>query len=1266
MCPGIAVLGGGGGGGDGDGDASGGRGGAGGGGKGKGKGGKGDGKGGAGCGAGSGADGGGCPNHHESSDGGGVAAGDPVDVVTGRVFIVPVVDLELPGPLPLSFERHYSSAAGHRDVGLGAGFSHSLAWEVLERPSGVTLHTHDGTAIEFGRIVAGEGTLGAHGWILHREGSGFALDFPDRRRLLFQVRSPVGGGVRHRLTEERDSYGNRTALSYRDGILAEIVDCVGRVVRVTSTREGRIESLSLKNAPQQGQWVRVVRYGYDDAGRLVSVEDADGVRTGFAYDDDGRLSAQRRPGGLTFFYRYDARGRCIETWGEYPGASDPSLAPDVSAFLSGNEIRAKGVHHARLVFGDKGYSEVTTSIGTQRYFGNEHGKLDKAVTAGAVYTRKYDERGFLIEFQDACGAKTCWERDLRGRETKIVDALGHTTLVEREPDGHIRRIVDPGGGVTLVERGPSRVSWSDPIGATFQIHVDARGLTERTVAPNGDVTRYRHDEHGNTIEVTDARGGVSRATYDDRGRPTTTTDAAGGTTRFVYSSGGRVVSTTHADGETVRYQYDDAGRVAVIEDRGGRTTQTYGGLDRLCEVVSPNGERVSLRYDREGRLATVTNARGEVHRFVRGLNGEVLQERTFDGRTLRFRYDAMGRVIAATNGARQTMEIERDLLGQMVKRTSDDGEEVFEYDARGDVVRATAGPVEVLFERNPVGWILRETQRIDGEAVVVDLAYDLMGELARRTTSRGHELTWERRGAQAAVVLDGGARVEVAYDLMGREIGRRLPEGGIVATAYDAAGRLSSRRVTDPTGTAPAGDGEPALVAGSDRGVTVDQRYAFSAGLLTRRWDKALGLTRFEYDPLGRLLTVVPEHARAELFRYAPGGELHDAHADTRAYGPGARPLRSPDREYTWDDAGQLAAARAADGTLTRYEWSGTGQLLAVVHADGRRVELAYDPFDRRLLKRTVRVEGGERRVESTTRFVWDARTLVHEIKTTSSERGDPVVEERTYCFEERRSAPWAQRDVHIAGGERVESGWYHYLNDDSGAPERLVDGKGGVACELALSTWGHGEVAAGSATLTPFRFRGQYADEETGLSYNFHRYYDPATGRYISADPIGIQGGLDVFAYANNCPTSAVDVEGLMYSIIRDANGNPVVDGSSAGGARGGTQKDDDPNWRQYPQGCAEKDALSKLGSPADAKAAFGKGYTIETYDMTKAEYEKASKADRLRARRNPCPNCARMLTEMGLAGQTYAPNENQGTTKGSLKDPWNGTATSNDPNKK
>ncbi|XXY51443.1 DUF6531 domain-containing protein [Sorangium sp. So ce269] len=164
MNPGVFILGGGGGGG-----GSGGRGGGG-------------GAGGQGAGGGNGA---------ASAGGGGKSAPDPnrypecgtvshpIDVVTGRVFTHAIPICALPGPLPLVWERSYSSAMADRDVGLGHGWGHSLGWELDVRSHRVMVWTGLGTAVELPKPAGGDAVLGKWGYRLRREAEGWLLEAGD-------------------------------------------------------------------------------------------------------------------------------------------------------------------------------------------------------------------------------------------------------------------------------------------------------------------------------------------------------------------------------------------------------------------------------------------------------------------------------------------------------------------------------------------------------------------------------------------------------------------------------------------------------------------------------------------------------------------------------------------------------------------------------------------------------------------------------------------------------------------------------------------------------------------------------------------------------------------------------------------------------------------------------------------------------------------------------------------------------------------------------
>ena len=102
---------------------------------------------------------------------------------------------------------------------------------------------------------------------------------------------------------------------------------------------------------------------------------------------------------------------------------------------------------------------------------------------------------------------------------------------------------------------------------------------------------------------------------------------------------------------------------------------------------------------------------------------------------------------------------------------------------------------------------------------------------------------------------------------------------------------------------------------------------------------------------------------------------------------------------------------------------------------------------------------------------------------------------------------------------------------DHLGSPQKMTDETAAVVWHATFEPYGR-EVSITGTETNNQRFPGQYYDAETGLSYNWHRYYDPSIGRYITADPIGLNGGMNLYAYANANPVNFVDPEGLQVAL--------------------------------------------------------------------------------------------------------------------------------------
>lgn len=115
-------------------------------------------------------------------------------------------------------------------------------------------------------------------------------------------------------------------------------------------------------------------------------------------------------------------------------------------------------------------------------------------------------------------------------------------------------------------------------------------------------------------------------------------------------------------------------------------------------------------------------------------------------------------------------------------------------------------------------------------------------------------------------------------------------------------------------------------------------------------------------------------------------------------------------------------------------------------------------------------------------------------------------------------------------------SGELLYIHNDAlGTPQAMTDESGNVVWTAETDPFGGAKVnedpdGDGKNIELNARFPGQYNDKETGLHYNYARYYDPGTGRYLSSDPIGLKGGLNTYAYVGGNPLSRIDPDGKRW----------------------------------------------------------------------------------------------------------------------------------------
>jgi RHS repeat-associated protein len=224
--------------------------------------------------------------------------------------------------------------------------------------------------------------------------------------------------------------------------------------------------------------------------------------------------------------------------------------------------------------------------------------------------------------------------------------------------------------------------------------------------------------------------------------------------------------------------------------------------------------------------------------------------------------------------------------------------------------------------------------------------------------------------------------------------------------------------------------------------------------------------------------------------------------------------------------------------------------LAKVVRPDGKTVEFGYDALGRRVWKKYG---------AKTTKWIWDGNVPVHEWVEV-----DPsVAEAQGPALIEAKDAGLRQRAIDLANispqgpppsglpsvaddpitwvfepesfaplAKLTATGRYGIVTDHLGTPTAMLDEQGQTAWSADISVFGELRNVVGEKSACPFRWPGQYEDEETGLYYNRFRYYDPEAGTYVSQDPIGLRGGLQLHGYVRD-PLRAFDGLGLSPSCV-------------------------------------------------------------------------------------------------------------------------------------
>ena len=414
--------------------------------------------------------------------------------------------------------------------------------------------------------------------------------------------------------------------------------------------------------------------------------------------------------------------------------------------------------------------------------------------------------------------------------------------------------------------------------------------------------------------------------------------------------------------------------------------------------------------------------------------------------------------------------------------------------------------------------------------------YDFNGNRTATVLPDGRQINYLYYGSGHLhqISLDDEVITDIERDKLHREIFRTQ---GKLASRYelDPLGRLK-RQIATLNDLTEGGKGKTKVAAGYGQ-TAVKRSYGYDrTGNLTHSTDQRTGTTHFEYDKLGRITK-----AGNEMFAFDPAHNIldistekvkpyptHSPVGEGRGEGKTTAPLSDGRSAVTdnrlktyngttcyYDDLGNLIHRELADGEVQNYFYDLHDQLVKaeIFKKDGTKETWAYtyDALGRRIGKGRLKDGEVSGSLEEETRFVWDGSHLLQEVHPDGR---------YTYIYADPDSyEPLAQvRDWTTAEGESRQQTHYFHC-DQIGIPREMTDKDGNLLWLGNYTGWGRlkEETKVTDSAYQPFRLQNQYADRETGLHYNFFRYYEPDAGRFVNQDPIGLNGSINFYTFSFN-----------------------------------------------------------------------------------------------------------------------------------------------------
>jgi RHS repeat-associated protein len=838
---------------------------------------------------------------------------------------------------------------------------------------------------------------------------------------------------------------------------------------------------------------------------LVTQEQRAGLKINYTYDAQGRMLTRKETDTTTHTVPYSTANQArtwTYTWntnGRVATINGPRAATGSGATLKDDKTTFAYDTAGNVLTTTNGLNQVTTFAG-------------------------YNANGRPGTMTDPNGIVTAFTYDALGR-TKTV-TVKHPSIVAQ--DAVTTFDYDTEGRVTRL---------ASPLTDEVFMDYDLAGRMTALRATSGERIDYVYDAMNNVTSRAVKRGDLSVAASMTR----------------TFDALGRMLTETFGPGRTKTWAYDKNGNATqIVSARNFATTFAFDPLNRLVSTVAPDTASTTLALNTQDKITSNTDPLSVATTFVRNGFGEVIQEVSPDRGSSTYYYDAGGTMTASIDGRGQRVDYTYDVLGRVLtkKPVALTAQNItYSYDAGGlgsyqvgQLTKIVDGSGTTLFQYDHRGNLLTKQQAIGtSTTAALSYTYDLADRITQITYPSGRIVTYARdsKGRITGVTTKANATAAVVtlmsagtYESFGSLKTASFGNGTALDQSWGNDGRLASKRLYKVTGGANVSSLTYAY--DNDDNITGITDVVTAANSLTYAYDNRGRLVQvvsgagtykrqdFVYDANGNRTSVAwrtnaADTTAAATDSYARTAGTNRLASVTATAGTGATAFPGT-RSFTLDARGNLSGESRPNGANPAISvtatYDGYGRLTGYSRTSGiTNQNMVYNGLDDRVAQTTTTGT-------ALARYVYDSqgRLMGEYLASATDVKGEYVYLSPDAAND--NPSPFGGDDGMggyglLAVGTRDAGNnpiihWMH--SNHLGAPMLTTDSSGTI-------------IAPGSYTQPVFPGQMKtYAD----LYYNRYRDYDPTTGRYIQADPIGLGGGSNLYLYANGNPVRYTDPLGL------------------------------------------------------------------------------------------------------------------------------------------